>query len=43
MEELKATEAVVAEEATAVEAWVVLVAACNATRTIQSSSVALER
>lgn len=45
-EVLKATAAAweVAEEATAVEAWVVLaVAACNATRTTLSSSVALER
>ena len=46
-EVLKATVAAaweVAEEATAVEAWVVLVvAACNATRTTLSSSVALER
>ena len=40
---LKAT-AEVAEEVTAVEAWVVqVVAACNATRTTLSSSVALER
>ena len=46
-EVLKATVAAaweVAEEATVVEAWVVLVvAACNATRTTLSSSVALER